>query len=400
MSSNAMSVEQRVQAPETARGMVERLVSLSVKGLVPMFDPVQRLFCFTLKQTDQGLVREGISRRYTMMSLMGLHRLEQSGTKSPIEIQPVLEGLLSNTEWIDNIGDLGLLLWLCALVAPHRLEEVQRRLEIKSALTRFCGARHGLTMELAWFLTGLSHGILSGAAPKAGMGELAVGTYRVLLKNQGDHGAFGHARTNRSMVGILRGGVGSFADQVYPIYGISKFSQALGDEKALERALDCGLNICEAQGPLGQWWWHYDSSTGEVVGKYPVFSVHQHAMGPMGLFALGEATHSDFGPWIYKGLEWIGKNELGVDLEDSAASLVWRCVQQGGAVKYWSLAKAFLTKHRDTSSKNGLAVRFECRPYELGWLLYAFANAEMSPTRSAPANSKTDSPRNFSGACR
>ena len=123
-------------------------------------------------------------------------------------------------------------------------------------------------------------------------------------------------------------------------------------------------------------------------------------MGPMGLFALGEATHSDFGPWIYKGLEWIGKNELGVDLEDSAASLVWRCVQQGGAVKYWSLAKAFLTKHRDTSSKNGLAVRFECRPYELGWLLYAFANAEMSPTRSAPANSKTDSPRNLSGACR
>ena len=95
------------------------------------------------------------------------------------------------------------------------------------------------------------------------------------------------------MVGILRGGVGSFADQVYPIYGISKFSQALGDEKALERALDCGLNICEAQGPLGQWWWHYDSSTGEVVGKYPVFSVHQHAMGPMGPVSY---THLD----VYK----------------------------------------------------------------------------------------------------
>lgn len=355
--------------------MVERLVALSVKGLVPMFDPAQRLFCFTLKQTDRGMVRQGISRRYTMMSLMGLHRLEQSGTKSPIEIQPVLDSLLTQTDWIDNIGDLGLLLWLCALVLPDQLREVGDRLGIKNALTQFRGARQSHTMELAWFLTGLSYGILSGTPPTAGISDLAAETYRSLIRNQSDHGIFGHSSTNQSLAGVFRGGVGSFADQVYPIYAITRFSQAFRDEKALERALDCGLNICEAQGALGQWWWHYDSSTGEVGGRYPVFSVHQHAMGPMTLFALGEATNSDFGPWIYKGLEWIGKNELGFDMEDASANLVWRCVHQSAPVRYWSAAKALLARRSDTSSRNGLTVRFECRPYELGWLLYAFANA-------------------------
>jgi len=400
MSSNAISAGQRVHVPETVRGTVDRLVALSVNGLVRMFDPAEKLFCFTLKQTDQGLTRQGISRRYTMMALMGLHRLEQSGTKSPIEIQPVFEGLLAQTDWIDNIGDLGLLLWLCSLVSPQRLQELEDRVKIKNALTRFRGARHGHTMELAWLLTGLSHGILSGGPARTGNRELAVEIYRLLVQNQGDHGTFGHASTNQSFAGFLRGRIGSFADQVYPIYALTKFSQALGDERALERALDCSLNICEAQGALGQWWWHYDSSTGEVAGKYPVFSVHQHAMGPMTLFAVGQATNSDFAPWIYRGLEWIGKNELGFDMEDASANLVWRCVHQPAAVKYLGLAKQLLTGRHETSSRKGLAVRFECRPYELGWLLYAFANTERSPVKSDPPCPRRDSPKSFSGASR
>ena len=45
---------------------------------------------------------------------------------------------------------------------------------------------------------------------------------------------------------------------------------------------------------MGEWPWHYDSVTGRVVSRYPVFSVHQHAMGPMMLFAASEATGVDF----------------------------------------------------------------------------------------------------------
>jgi len=379
MSSNLAS---RVMAPNApihvqpsadVQRAIRRLTALAVNGLVPMFDAEKQLFCFKLKQTATGTVREGLSRRYTMITLMGLHRMEESGASSPVEIMPVFDGLLANTDWVDNVGDLGLLLWLCALVAPQRLEEVAHRLDVKSALTRFRDARHGSTMELAWFLTGLSHASLASPEQLTDLRDLAVETYRLLSKNQGEQGIFRHVAKRENIADIFRKGIGCFADQVYPIYAMTKFWQAFQFEKAAEKALDCALAICEAQGSLGEWWWHYDSSNGLVAGRYPVYSVHQHGMAPMVLFALGEAIQSDFSPWIYKGLQWISDNELDFDLEDSPANVVWRCISVSTAHRYWKAAIAKLTRREDRRSRDGVRVLFECRPYELGWLLYAFA---------------------------
>lgn len=371
MTANAPNPTQK---PEQIQQTIRRLIGLSVAGLVPMFDREKQLFCYKLKQTPAGLVQEGISERYTVITLMGLHRLEQAGSSSPIEINPVFEGLLANTAWIDNAGDLGLLLWLCALMAPDRLAEVGSKLGVKTALDRFNDAKQGRTMELAWFLAGLSHASLARPDWLPEARNLAVETYGRLVRNQGERGAFGHLARNKSISGLVRGGVGSFADQVYPIYAMSKFALAFGDGQAKDRALDCGLNICEAQGSLGQWWWHYDSATGQVVDGFPVFSVHQHGMAPMTLFALGEAVDSDFTPWIHNGLQWIANNELGFDMEDSSANLVWRCIERPMSSKYLNVAVGLL-RHRDNqTSRDNLRVLFECRPYELGFLLYAFAD--------------------------
>ena len=368
--------ESQVSNSEEIQRTIHRLNEMAVNGLLPMFDAERQLFCFKLKQTENGLVRKGLSPRYTVITLMGLHRLEESGASSPIEIKRVFDGLLANTDWVDNIGDLGLLLWLCALVAPDRLAELQRRLEVASALSRFRDARQGRTMELAWFLSGLSHGSLACPDLLPESRDLAVETYSRLVRNQGEQGVFGHSARNKSIAGIARGRIGSFADQVYPIYAITKFWQAYHDAKAIERARACALAICEAQGSLGQWWWHYDSSTGRVVDGFPVFSVHQHGMGPMTLFTLGEAIQSDFGPWIYKGLQWIGDNELGIEMENAAGNLVWRCISRTTWKKYWNLAAARLTQREDRNLSHELHVVYECRPYELGWLLYAFADKD------------------------
>ena len=89
----------------------------------------------------------------------------------------------------------------------------------------------------------------------------------------------------------------------------------------------------------------------------------------MALFALQSASGIDFHAYITKGLQWISEpNELQQDLKDDSASVVWRCIRPTnthvGRVR--SLAGKNLTpKH--------LQVLKECRPYELGWLLYAFA---------------------------
>lgn len=370
------------ESSDATGAQVQRLIDLASHGLAQMFDDQNRLFCFRFTASSKGLLREGQSPRYSVMTLLGLNRLEQSGVSSPVEITPVLEGLLRNTDWVDNIGDLGLLVWLCAHVDPEALTKLDERLGISNALQRYSDAQRGQTMELAWLLTGLCYWAQASPEVQPRIERLTFEVYERLKSNQGRHGIFGHSARRGSLAGRARGWIGSFADQVYPIYAMALFAKAYGDPEAEARALQCGRAICEAQGARGQWWWHYDSSTGYVIDGYPVFSVHQHGMAPMALLALSEMTRKDFSPWIHRGLEWIGgRNELQLDMENSAAKVVWRCIcrKSSGLNGY---VNAALQRRilNPTESGDALKVLFECRPYELGWLLYAFAGRITNPS--------------------
>jgi hypothetical protein len=358
---------------------VPELYALAANGLVAMLDPEKQLFCYRLNRTPRGLVREGLSHRYTIMSLLGLHRLEARGQRSlPVDTRSIFDALLVDLAWVSNIGDLGLLVWLCAATRPELLEEVYSTLDVKGALARFRGAQNGVTMELAWFLSGLAHAALAGKHELPDLPALSAKTLSLLTANQGKHGTFGHLAKSGSILGVLRGHVGSFADQVYPIYALAKFSEAFQNRTALESAQGCAEAICRAQGPLGQWWWHYDALTGKVLQRYPVYSVHQHGMAPMALLALSAVSGSDFSQWLYKGLAWIdGNNELDRDLRDPSSNLVWRSVYRGSPAK--AHVKEFVEFLRDIPSPvpaGDLKIKFECRPYELGWLLYAFAGRD------------------------
>lgn len=361
-------------APNEVQPAIQRLTDLAARGLVSMFNADTQIFCHALRKTDDGLRQEGISRRYTMMSLMGLQRLEASGTTSPIPVRPAFEKLIANLDWVDNVGDLGVLIWMCAQLAPERLEEVESKLDLATALTRFLDARERRTVELSWLLTGLSYAKLLAPQKADDHKELAGTVYQLLLKNRSGQSVFGFHSSDKTSGGLNRSRIGCFADQVYPIYAFTRYAQAFGEKDALEQASHCARHICDAQGSLGQWWWHYDSWTGKVIGAYPVFSVHQHAMAPMVLFALGEATQTDYSPWIYKGLRWIGENELHVNMEDASANVVWRCIAPGKIARLWRVAKNLIARSEDRESRSGLRVLYECRPYELGWMLYAFAN--------------------------
>ena len=375
------TLNMRIQQSASAESSVQRLIDLARVGLVPMFDRRKQLFCHRLKKTSTGLVQEGISHRYTMMCLMGLHRLEQSGVTSPIEIEPVLDGLLKNTNWIDNVGDLGILLWACSIVNPDKIDRIGAQLDVASAFSKYPQTQYRPTMELAWFLTGLSYCAWARPEKLAGLKDLAFRTFATLKKNQGQYGYFANRASAGSFIGRLRGRIGNFADQVYPIYGMAKFWEVFGEPAARDSALHCAQAICEAQGPLGQWWWHYDSVTGQVVDGYPVFSVHQHAMAPLALFGLGDVTQSDFTPSIFHGLRWINsQNELNFEAEDASARLIWRCIFNSSLLSQKKLKAVFGFRNygRPQESPENLSVRFECRPYELGWLLYAFAGRNVS----------------------
>lgn len=354
-----------------SKAQLPALLELALKGLVGMFRPDRNLFCHRLRRTRQGLVKEGVSHRYTLMTLMGLSKAEAAGFGSPIDINAVLNSLRRDTHWVKNAGDLGLFLWTCAIVSPASLPQITAEFDLETALDRYPDTRERRTMELAWFLAGLSHMRLASHPSLPDFTKLALKTYHLLKRNQGRYGTFGHLSTRGSSIGAFRGRIGSFADQVYPIYGLCKFGQAYRVSEALHEAKECADAICRLQGPLGQWWWHYDSKTERVVSKYPVYAVHQDGMAPLALLALSEPTGQDFSRPIFKGLEWIsGNNELKIDLRDFENNLVWRSLYQNKPRAYMSAAQGLLGL---SGSSTGLKIKYEDRPYHLGWVLYALA---------------------------
>ena len=229
-------------------------------------------------------------------------------------------------------------------------------------------------MELSWLLTGYSYCALNG--PKLQGQKTADDARQVYLQiksNYGGNGIFRHQAA--CFPWVLNSLMGSFADQVYPIYALTAYARAFDEKEALSVAIECADAICKLQGPQGQWWWHYNASKGAVAGRYPVYSVHQEGMAPFPLFALSRATGRDYQKYIYKGLEWIkGKNELHYTMIDYEKNVVWRNIHNkkihGIIEECFNLMGISKFKMKDS----GLFALHECWSYELGWLLYAFAD--------------------------
>jgi hypothetical protein len=375
------------QESSKSRPDIKQLTRMAARGLVPMLDESRQLFCYRLVRGGHGLVREGLSPRYTVMTLLGLRQLQSAGEQSPIDTAAIYRSFASDRNWIRSAGDLGLFFWLVGDFEPEAIGRLTKQVDLHVVLERYSDAREGRTMELAWLLTGLARAAETSPQFAQTFADLARETYRRLKENQGRHGLFGHMNVRKSLAGRLRGRIGSFADQIYPIYAISKFAKVFHVEEELDSALQCAMAICRAQGNLGQWWWLYDSRSGHVSSRYPVYSVHQHGMAPMGLLALEEATGCNFQRAIYKGLRWIyGANELGVDMRDSADNLIWRCVlPKNKLARYREMALSGMRPPKPDQPVGPLEVLYEDRPYELGWLLFAFARNTASPANGHSA---------------
>jgi hypothetical protein len=388
LESEASRPFDQSQVARVATCNVRGLISFAVRGLGAMFDPKEQLFCHRLKLTRDGLVREGVSPRYTIMTLLGLRELESTGAECPFDIRGSYVSLIRNTAWVQGVGDLGLLIWLTAAFDPGRLVDLFRTFSCETALDRYSDARESRTMELAWLLAGLAHAAEVCPELVGPLTDLCVKTYHRLEENQGECGLFGHMGAKKSFAGRIRGHIGSFADQVYPMYAMAKFAKFLHVEDPLRPAMECANAICGAQGELGQWWWLYDARSARVSSHYPVYSVHQHGMAPMGLFAVEEVTGQSFNEFIYKGLDWIhGANELGVDMKDRSQNVIWRCLlPRRRQTKYREFALSVIRARTENTPTRMLKILCEQRPYEFGWLLFALARKSQLLSRVKKAD--------------
>jgi hypothetical protein len=356
---------------EGAGSFVSRLRTLALEELKHQYQPDHGLFVFRLGRGPHGVVKQGISRRYTAITAIGL-----VGERAE-DVQAVLAGrslevlgdrLHEDVGTLDNLGDVALTLWAGILMRhPSR----ERALDRLLALRPLEGAR--FTVELAWALAALS---LEPAARSHDLRDQLAARLRDALN--AETGVFPHVVGRTPS---LRAHVACFADLVYPIQALSFHSRATEDKKSLSAAERCAERICRVQGAAGQWWWHYDVRTGRVIEPYPVYAVHQDGMGPMALFALREAGGRDFGDSVRRGLDWLEASpELGGgSLVDPRLGIIWRKVARREPGKLSRSLQALASRVSPAFRVPGLdavfpprVVDWESRPYHMGWLLYAF----------------------------
>jgi hypothetical protein len=350
--------------------LVAQLRSLSFKALRRMYRPETGLFCFSMRRTAKGIVPEGASRRYTAIVIIGLAGEEEHEVSSVLYGQSLgglCERIATDVHTVTNLGDVALTLWAASAVGPtHRGKILSRLTELLPA------ERVYPTVEVAWALTALCKNREADAGPLAA--RLAE---RLIAGFNPKTGVFPHVLGKNSG---FRSHVSCFADMVYPIQALAAYHKFAGDKKALDVAIQCAGKICELQGSAGQWWWHYDWRTGKVIEGYPVYSVHQDAMAPMALFALQEAGGPNRFESVRRGLDWIVRApEINGPLIDTEAGVIWRKVNHREPVKICRYIQAAASRFHPKLRVPGLdlmfpptAIDYECRPYHLGWLLYAF----------------------------
>jgi len=362
---------------------VERLRALSRRGLASMYRRDRRLFGFTVRRRGDRNELEGVSRRYTAITLIGLARDDAgaaAGILAGAKPRAVWDGLAAGADDDTNLGDVALTLWSGVALGCTHLDGIVRRLTHLDPV----GGSHP-TVEVAWALTALTvdtdfHAQHEGLARRI--------ADRLLASFSPDSGLFPHwpVGAGRSW---LRGHVACFADVVYPTQALSHYFARTSDDQALAAAQTCADHAVGHQGPGGQWWWHFDVRTGRVVEGYPVYSVHQDAMAPMALLAVQGASGRDYSRAIARGVQWLldppelADRSGGADaaLVDDRASLIWRKVSRREPNKLARSMQALASRIHPAARMPGVntlmppqRIDFECRPYHLGWLLYAWSD--------------------------
>lgn len=348
---------------------------IAVEGLPQMWNAVESEFAQTARAVkERGTTRlrvEGTNQRYSAIVALGASRLAEPEQRALLGDSAAVftTDLCRRAEAAADPGVVALAAWASAEVTGEPAGPLFDRIE--SLLDE--GAPVD-TVVCAWMLTaGL-------ALPPGSTGErIADMAAARLLAGQGPNGAFPHVLPAHAQH-RARAHVGCFADQVYPIQALARLGAARSDAAALDAANRAAAVICTAQGPSGQWWWHYDVRDGSIVEGYPVYSVHQHAMAPMALFELAEAGGSDHRDSIMLGTTWLASHPETVDeMVSRRWSLIWRKVGRYEPAKAARRLAAVTTALRPGLHVPGMTralpagrIDHECRPYELGWLLYAW----------------------------
>lgn len=364
----------------------QELAELALRGLRSTYGGESNRLPHTMSWDGISARPVGFNVRYALISLLGLGKSQVLELETSSLIKDLWSRVAGNRSAIDNsAGDQGLALWAQAVIGAsdpflsgHALKVFRKQRESLDSV------------NLAWVMLGADHTLLADS--DAAAEELVQLAKDDLLKlyNHTSSLFYRHAK-HGPLAGISRR-VPCFANQIYPVMALAVHTRRTGDAESGDVGRRVANHLCRLQGPLGQWWWLYDAQDGPVIEGYPVFSVHQDGMAPMALVETEMAGGRSYKNEIERGLSWIyGANELAAGMVLNDPGLVLRDIhKQGvGRVRRALLSAAWCrgkrgSKRRQQGTQN-FVINRECRPYHLGWILYAaslIAAAQDAPVRT------------------
>ncbi len=355
------------QSPQPTQ--VEQLVEPALAALPGMLLP-SGLFCWELVEGDPA--PRGESVRYSLIVLLGLMRAQQAGLSVPIEpdrLRDAIDGALERPEITP--GDFGLRLWVESRSDTGAAEQLIRSLDESLRSQGGLAAREGL--ELAWIVTGLA---LNAGAGETGRTLLAQALDQLIGANQTQSGLFRHFGDQG-----FRRRFPNFATEIYSVLALALVAREGLDERALPAATRGADRLLGLQLPDGGWPWLYDAERGQVVERYEVYSVHQHGMAPMTLLELsGVSGDERYASAARRGVPWMfGANELGEQMAPLDRGMTYRSIRRRRPLDrlwlYANTAVAARLGRGRAGSGRVLEINRTCRPYELGWLVEAWADS-------------------------
>jgi len=353
-----------------AQPLIDDLLSIAVRGLSQIGGQSVTEVPQTYRgvQTADGprLEAQGTNLRYAAIAALGLGRMAEDIQRAALGGRTAAEFALE-----------------CQSAAMRQTEPGAAALSLWAAAEVGGAADSGLLAPLAAALDGPVDTVVASWILTAAVGvgaeadRLRDRAAQRLLEHRGTAGIFPHTLPPARGV---RGHVGCFADQVYPVQALARLHTATGRPEHLAAANETARRIVDLQGDHGQWWWHYDHRDGSIIEGFPVYSVHQHGMAPMALLELAEAGGHDLADAVQRGVGWLlAHPECMEPLIAPELGVVWRKVGRREPAKASRAVGALTTSIRPGLHLPGLdrlmppgRVDYECRPYELGWLLYAW----------------------------
>jgi hypothetical protein len=342
--------------------------------LEQMYDPSNGLFSYSTRIVDgkyQNDFDHPRAQRYSINSLAGIHRMTLAHPGS-WDFGKVLERYLEkHLESVTDAGDKGLLLYVLAECRhPHatRQFDIVKKLAVDEKV--YCSQ---VLQDACWLLYGLI--AYSRNFSDAESRALAKQCYNWLTSRfmNGTSLFPYHKVTGPRKRFVSFGGITYFLKAIY------EYASTFDDLSASQLFKDAVGEILLRQGPMGEWAWFYDSMSGRVVDWYEVYSVHQEAMAMLFLLPAHDMGVSEVESAIDSSVSWLfGRNELGAKIMVDAPFFSYRSIRRSGPMqRQIRIARAALLaasgKKAGHAEPSKLEINKECRSYEMGWTLYAWA---------------------------